>query len=292
MSKIKAYGDCEGPFGFPMKSEVAKEIEGILKNAPAEIREIGYKQKVMETKDVALEEGERSDISFVTTDAVDSDREVMDPKGADWTRFQKAGMPVTWAHDYGSLPIGRGLWVQQKRKGWLGKTQYHAKPDGFEGNWFPDVVWWYVQNKLLRGKSIGFLPLKAHAPTPKEIEKRADLANVYRVFDEYIVLEWAVPPIQSNPDALVQATSKAKAAGLDSTRILKDAGLLLPSEIFTLDIEALQEPEVKVVKAVEPEPREILTASDVRERVAKAFRELDVKQVVQDEINRLRGRVS
>jgi hypothetical protein len=58
------------------------------------------------------------------------------------------------------------------------------------------------------GKSIGFLPTKSHAPTDDEIKKNADLQDVRRIIDEWLLLEYACVYIPCQQNAVVEAVSK------------------------------------------------------------------------------------
>ncbi len=215
---VKAFGDCEGPLGFPMKSAIARAVEDVLAGLDADCRErvSGGPVRLSAPAEIRFEPGERADISFVTTGALDRDREVVLPAGGDWSQFRKNPV-VTFAHDYRELPVGRCLWVKRKADalydGWLAKTRYTDRPENWDGSWLPDGVWHMVRRGELPGKSIGFIPLQMRPPTPEEIRQRPELAQAARVIARWLALEYAVVPVQSNPDALVQAVAKAYARG-------------------------------------------------------------------------------
>ncbi len=210
----KAYGEAEGPFGFPMQSAVAREVESLWKGLPGECRRMGFKRIAEPTVTVEISQDERTDISLVTTDAVDRDLEVVLPEGGDWAQFLKNPV-VTFAHRYDQLPVGRALWVKRHRdatyNGWLAKTKYTDRPGDWEGQWFPDAVWHFVREGHLPGKSIGFLPLEVSAPTRGEVEKRPELKSVRMLVRKWLALEYAVAPVQSNPEALVISAKRAEA---------------------------------------------------------------------------------
>ncbi len=51
-----------------------------------------------------------------------------------------------------------------------------ARPENWpDDDWPPDCAFPLIQAGLLAGKSIGFLPLKVHAPTAGEIDKNPQL---------------------------------------------------------------------------------------------------------------------
>lgn len=215
-SKSRAYGDAEGPFGFPMPSAVAREVERIWKRLPTACREMGFTRMAEPAVTVEVSADERTDVSLVTTDAVDRDREVVLPDGGDWRQFEKNPV-VTFAHRYDELPVGRALWIKRHRdashNGWLAKTHYTDRPEGWEGQWFPDALWHFVKSGDLPGKSIGFLPLEVSAPSAEEVSSRPDLKGVRRLIRRWLALEYAVAPVQSNPEALVIEAKYAVAPG-------------------------------------------------------------------------------
>jgi len=289
-NSTKAYGDCEGPFGFPMPSALAKEVEAIAKTLPKEIRDIGYQKRVtIAPQDIA--KGERADISLITSDAVDRDFEVMIPKGGDWSQFKRNPV-VTFAHSYDQLPVGRALWVKpvkdDKQAGWLAKTQYTERPEDWKDAWFPDAVWHFVKSGDLPGKSIGFLPMDGSPPEEKEIKARPELASVRFVIRKWLAFEYAAAPVQSNPDAIVVAVGKAKEAGLEIPSVIfEEMGLVIPMGKPAFDWKALvKEDELDAPKAKRA-PRHILTA----ESIARQIGSMDISKTVAQEMARLKGRV-
>jgi len=227
----KAYGDCEGPLGFPMRSDCAKDLEDEIEALPSDCKELiqdGPLRITCAAKGIETIEGERADVSTVTTEAVDRDSEVVLAFGGDWGQFRKNPV-VPFAHDYRSLPVGRCLWVKRANapRGWIAKTQYTAAPEGWTAPWLPEAVWHMVRSGDLPGKSIGFIPREVRAPSRSEIDVRPEFANVSRVITKWLALEYSVVPAQSNPDALVQAVSKS-AAGALLAPALEAWGIVIP----------------------------------------------------------------
>lgn len=306
----KAYGDCTGPLGFPMASETAAFVEQALKDMPQEYKDLvqtsirmpdgsvqvvkGYGRRAAVTAAQDYAEDERADISFVTTDSIDRDREVLLPGGADWKQWKK-NPRVTFAHRYDELPVGSGLWVHRHEaknlKGWLAKTQYITKPDGWGGTWFPDAVWHYVKSGNLPGKSVGFIPTDMSPPGEKEIEARPELAGVRGIIRKWVVLEYAVAPIPSNPDALVESTAKAKSLGLEIPELLfEEMGLIIPDAVPTysdlaskVEIKDVLAPDPVVTVVTIPPPKRVETLEDT-------IRDMDIPAIVRAEFDRQRGR--
>lgn len=291
---LKQYGDVEGPLGLPMKEELAKDVDALLKTLSKECQDIGLRRVSKMPTSMSLEEGERADISFVTTDTMDADRELVLPGDIDWSRFRKAGMPVTWCHNYSTLPVGRSAWVkrtkQEDKNGWLAKTLYTVAPAAHKGDWFPDSVWHMVKEKIIRGKSIGFIPTKMRAPTEKEAKEYEGLRWV---FESVLILEYAVTPIQSNPDAVVEEVSKCIAKGLkiDDT-ILVDMGLIIPEDLPAVQKDA--PPPMVTPPVVEP-VKKFVTLEDYQLGVLKGLEKklgsFDVQKMIQDRVDLAIGRV-
>jgi hypothetical protein len=300
---LKAYGSTEGPFGIPMSPEIAKAIEDLIgadgASLSAECRELiaaGPVRRGRTPISMEFQEGERADISVITTDSVDRDREVILPKGINTKQFEQAGMPVTFAHKYDELPIGRGLWIQRRSDPprLIAKTHYHERPQDWTGPWLADAVVHLLKADGLRGKSIGFIPLKVHTPTSDEIKKNPEWADARLVYDEILLLEYAVAPIQSNPDALVQAVAKTKALGIEVPDCIFDTcGLIVPSPLLP---EA--SPEAHILdenqQAKRPAAPPALTRQEIQRQVDKAIRNVlaAVPQITEDAIKRQRGQVS
>ncbi len=296
MKSHKVYGDSDGPLGIPMRSDSAKEVEQLISALPAECKELiedGPMRLSKAADAVDIVEDERADISFITTESVDRDREVVMAGGLDFRTFSKNPV-VTWAHDYASLPVGRSMWLkkgeQKGMRGWLAKTQYIGKPDGWVGDWFNDAVWHYVKSGALPGKSIGFIPLEVRSPTEKEIVARPELASVRRVITKAHVLEYAVTPVQSNPDAVVQATAQGKSAGIVFPMSLLDSlGLVLPAEPF--DLKEFVEDDDDGGNHNDPPPVvKTATVSDMKAAIVAAMKGT-LEQSVASAIDRLRGKV-
>ena len=285
----KYYGDATGPLGTPMQSAAAKELEALIKTLPADCRtalteaggplRLGFAAKVAD-----VDENDRTEKSFVTTDSIDRDNEVLVMGGIDWKTFRKNPV-VTFNHLYHELPVGRALWVQRetrnKRDGFLAKTRYTPRPEEWrDAPWLPDAVWHFVKSGDMPGKSIGFIPQEVRPPSEKEIKDRPELAGVHRIIAKCTALEYAVCTVQSNPDAVVQAIGQ-KAVIVPSI-FLEAMGLEIPG----LDDPALEKPPAgKNLLDIHP----VATASSlfdyVRRRVKAA-----IPGIIRDEIDRLAGR--
>jgi hypothetical protein len=150
---------------------------------------------------------------------------------------------VTLNHAYSLPPVGRSLWRKRvkdgERAGIKAKTIYPAKPEKDWPNgkdWPPDVAFALVQNGLMNAKSIGLLPVKAHAPKEHERQENSALAKVDLILDEWILLEYSCCYLGVQQNATVEAVSKslspefAKALGIEAPPALPTAPFITLDE--------------------------------------------------------------
>jgi hypothetical protein len=205
------YGTAEGPLGFPMTDQAAKEVDALLKRRPHG-KEFEYRKAVVEKGPTDLLPGERADISWISTEDPDRSGEVVLARGMDDGQYKQNPL-VTMQHAYWLPPVGKSIWRKQVKendgRGIKAKTQYPQRPSSWpEESWPPDVAFSLVQSDLLRGKSIGFLPTKVHVPDQKELDRNG-WTKVGLVIDEWVLLEYACCYLPCQQNAVVEAVSKA-----------------------------------------------------------------------------------
>jgi hypothetical protein len=275
---LNTYGDTEGPLGFPMKDKQAKALEAILHSLPQEDRQLAHFVTAKAATEVL--DGERSDVSWISTESIDRDKEIVIAKGMNDGQFA-ANPLVTMNHCYSRPPVGRSLWRKRAKDGQLtgikAKTQYPVRPaDWTDDCWPPDAAFSLVKAGLLNGKSVGFIRLKSHAPTSHEIAAKPDLfANVTRIIDEWLLLEYACTFLPTNQDAIVEAVSKSK--------------IKVPKEWL---------PEIKDPPQGPPKNSEIIpfiSYTEIENAVERALHGINIdtiaRAVTKNAIDRLRGAV-
>ena len=274
---LKQYGTAEGPLGFPMPDRAARSVDALLRALPR-TREYEYRKAVSARPPTELNPGERSDVSWISTEAVDRTGEVVLARGMNDGQFQ-ANPLVTLGHAYYLPPVGRSLWRRRVKDGDTvgikAKTTYPARPDSWPAAdpWPPDRVFALVQAGMLQGKSIGFLPVKVHVPDDEEVKKYG-WRNVGLVIDEWLLLEYACVFLPANQDALVEAVSKG--------------ALELPAEVRSaLGLAAPAAPAPRLV----PFTPLAEVERAVRRQVERVDVDALVRRAVQDAIDRARGRV-
>jgi hypothetical protein len=212
MPVLKPYFDTEGPFGLPMKDRQARALEARVKALPKD-EAFALRRCTFERGLTEVQPGDRTDVSWITEEAPDRAGDVVLAGGMNDEHFRLNPI-VTLNHCYTQPPVGRSLWRRKVREGALhgikAKTVYPPRPDAWAaGEWPPDVAFELVRAGLLRGKSIGFLPLKVRAPTAEEIGRRPELANVRYVIEEWLLAEYACCFLPMQPHAVVEQVSKS-----------------------------------------------------------------------------------
>jgi hypothetical protein len=220
MTFLSTYGDTEGPLGVPMKDADARALDALLKAHPG----AAYGRALVEKATTEIMPGERADVSWITTQAVDRDREVVLATGLDDTHFRNNPI-VTLGHCYQQPPVGRSLWRRRVKDGSThgikAKTVYPPRPEHWHADaWHPDSAFALIQAGLLNGKSIGFLALEASAPTEEEVRKKPDWANVRRIIRRWLLLEYACTWLPCNQEAIVEAVGKGMPLSADFARAL------------------------------------------------------------------------
>jgi hypothetical protein len=291
------HATTEGPLGFPVTDRQGFALDALLKALPHDDA-FRYRKTTVARGPSELLPGERSDVSWISTEDPDRTAEVVVARGMNDSQF-KLNPIVTMQHAYWMPPVGRSLWRKVVRDGSLhgvkAKTQYPVRPaDWPDGkDWPADVALALVQADLLRGKSIGFLPTKVHPPKAKELEERG-WQNVDLVIDEWVLLEYACTFLPAQQNAVVEAVSKSnltlsadvlKALGLDP--ILLQAAPPTPAGLGA----GLPTPPIPDL----PRPSRYTPLEEITSVLCRRIRALDFKalaeKVAQDALDRVRGRV-
>lgn len=278
---LKEYGTTEGPVGVPMTDEQAFALDAALKALPAEDRTV--KRASSPASLLTLDLGERADVSWITTEAVDRHGEIVLAKGLNDSHYRLNPL-VALNHAYWMPPVGKAVhWEQRSergRKGVVAKTHYPMRPEVYPADspWRPDECLGLIQAGLLNGKSIGFVTLKKRAPTEDEIQKNPALAKVGRIVEEWMLVEYSVCSLGVNPETVVQAVSKSLALDVPP-EMVKALGWSVPAP------------------APPPPPQTIpfVTLATLEERLQAEVEALDLTKLSEaalaDALNRHRGRV-
>ena len=152
----------------------------------------------------------------ITTNTIDRDGDIIEPKGINLTNFRKNPV-VLMAHDYRGLPIARAENIKKTDNGIISDVVF---PE--EGVYpLADTVYRLYKDKFMSAWSIGFIPIKME-DIPDDNEKDTEpLRRKGRRIKTSELLEYSGCAVPSNPEALTNMISK----GID-IEPLKEAGFI------------------------------------------------------------------
>ena len=198
----------EGPMGLAMPESMARAIEWAARALP---KDFTYRRRAYSAKQEDVSSGERSEVSVITTDAVDRDGECVLTTGGNWKEYNRV---VPFCHEYKKLPAGFSMWVTAKGQSTKAKTQYPTAPPDWSGPWLPSAIWHFITQPIatMGDKSIGFLPLNVRGATAEEKRMRPDLDSV-PIIDKWLALEYSCVLIPCNQEAQLEAVGKSEQQG-------------------------------------------------------------------------------
>jgi hypothetical protein len=227
-------------------------------------KEFEYRKTVFLKAPTEVNPGERSDVSWISTETPDRYDHIVFAKGMNDSQFALNPI-VTLNHDYTKPPIGRSLWRKFVKdgdtRGIKAKTVYPPMPASWPAGecWEPDKVFAQIQAGLLNAKSIGWLPTKAHFADVKEAAK-----NNWRegtlVVEEWLLIEYALGTIPVNPETVVEVVSK--------TAGVRDQG-----------------------SAVSDTRVPFITLAELEKSMKKRIESIDIAAIAQEAIARMQGTV-
>lgn len=180
--------------------------------------------------------GDRKHTFTITTGAVDRDRDVVKPEGAQLDNYRKNPV-VLWAHRSWDPPIGKAESIISSAGAIKARVEY------VPGDVYPlaETVRQMVDGGFLRATSIGFIPTKY------AIDEQRGGFDIL----EWDLLEFSICPVPANPEALLAA----KDAGVDIAPVTEwceqmldtlEPGLWVPKAVALRALEATKAPAVVV----------------------------------------------
>ena len=186
-----------------MPEALARKIDELSRGLP---RDFTYRRLARKSDEFTLDAGERTDVSFITTDAVDRDGEVVIPAGGDWSSYNRV---VTFSHRYDQFPVGSNWWIRAKGNGLIAKTHYPQKPSDWG-----DTPWLPSRDSALDAATRADVHREEHRlPAP-------ELRGV-RIIDRWLGVEYAVAPVPCNPEAEMHAVAKGLESGVIDERVVR-----------------------------------------------------------------------
>ena len=169
------------------------------------------------TATVAKGDGIKVDAT-ITTETIDRDGEVLISQGMDASEYEKNPV-VFYNHDYAE-PIGK-ITDLRRGKGKIDATiEFAKRPDDFEGSYFPEFVESLVDQGIVKGISVGFVPQPGGVRKASAKDKEDYGDDVRQVYSKWKLLEVSVAPLPANATALVSAVRKGVVSQSDAERWL------------------------------------------------------------------------
>lgn len=212
-------------------------------------------KKVFEFKATKEENGVYT--AVITTSNIDRENEVLLANGMDPTEFEKSGT-IFYNHDY-DLPIAKNLSITKGRGRWTSKFKMAERPEDFEGQFFPDYIKTLIDQKIIKGVSVGFQPLEGRRPTKKDIKDYGE--DIRRVITRWKLMEFSIAPLQSNTEAVI---TSVKSAVNDKTITKEIAENIIPDLYKEEIVEEVEEKEIEHI-VIELSPQK----KDIKEEVKK-----------------------
>ena len=205
--------------------------------------------------DIELKEGSREFVATISTDRIDSDGEIVLPKGVDLARYRKN--PVICANHNLDVVVGKALWIKASDKAIIAKGYVSDKTEAARD------TWGLMQDGILRTFSIGFLTNKGTygAPTKQEMRWHPEWEGAKAVHRNANLYEFSAVTVPANEDAVAMAIAK----GYSKATIALLSGKTANEKKAVDDI----------VKAVET--AEVLTAEDIRRQILKELDKIVLK---------------
>ena len=171
--------------------------------------------------DLTIGDAEHTVLARISTGSVDRDGEVLVPQGCDATDFNKSPT-VFYNHDY-TLPVGRCEGIRRYEDTIEAKTRFARRPENHQGPWLPDSVFALLQQGVINGFSVGFVPVEGRHPSKKDLQQFGP--KVRYVYSKWKLLEYSIAPLPANQDALVLAVSKGIVSANAARQLFPDLTL-------------------------------------------------------------------
>ncbi len=141
--------------------------------------------------------------AVITAETIDRDGEVLIPQGMNSKEFEQNPV-LFWNHDY-SEPVGKCVGIKRRERDIVGEFAFAQRPDGYSGEFFPEVAAALVGQGIVNGVSVGYVPEEGGTRRATEVDRKKYGGNVSTIFSRWKLLEVSLAPLQANPEALITA---------------------------------------------------------------------------------------
>jgi hypothetical protein len=212
----------------------------------------------------------RSFDAIITTSTLDRDGEVVLAEGVNYSNYLKSGGPVYYNHDHNraeALPIGKTDQIWKSKGQVKANIKLAKRSEDIIGPYFPDYVWSLIDQDIIKGISIGYIPVESRYPSKKDL---ADYGkNVKRIISKVDLIEVSIAPLQANTEALITAVNKNL---LDATLVKKyfDIDLEKKDKEIDIIIEKIEKKDIDInIEIKEKTKKEI--EIEILKKVGKVY---------------------
>jgi HK97 family phage prohead protease len=149
--------------------------------------------------------------AVITAETIDRDGEVLIPSGMNSKEFER-NPTLFWNHDYAE-PVGKNVGLKRREKDIVGEFVFAKRPDGYTGDFFPEVAAALVGQGIVNGVSVGYVPEEGGIRRATDIDRKKYGGNVSTIYSRWKLLEVSLAPLQANPEALITAVKKSVRSG-------------------------------------------------------------------------------
>jgi HK97 family phage prohead protease len=150
--------------------------------------------------------GPRGFSSVVSTAAVDRDGEVLIPQGCNAAEYERNPV-LLWMHDL-AQPIGRCVGIRRSERSLEADFDFAARPDAYEGEWFPDYCRGLVEAGACNAVSVGATVMPGGIRQATQRDKEQFGEDCLRVISKWRLHEISLVSVPANQDALIMAVRK------------------------------------------------------------------------------------
>ena len=196
--------------------------------------------------------------AVITAETIDRDGEVLIPSGMNSKEFDR-NPTLFWNHDYAE-PVGKAVGpLKRKEREIVADFVFAKRPDGYAGEFFPEVAAALVGQGIVNGVSVGYVPEDGGTRRATEVDRKKYGGNVSTIFSRWKLLEVSLAPLQANPEALITAVKKGLCSPVGAKRWF---GIEVPKRIVvTVDVPA---------RSTEQKRKPIDVDAIVRREIARA----------------------
>lgn len=197
--------------------------------------------------------------AVITSETIDRDGEVLIPSGMNSKEFER-NPTLFWNHDYAE-PVGKAVGqLKRKEREIVADFVFAKRPDGYAGEFFPEVAAALVAQGIVSGVSVGYVPEEGGVRMATDIDRKKYGGSVSRIFSRWKLLEVSLAPLQANPEALITAVRKGLCSPVGAKRWF---GIEVPKRtVVTVEIPA---------RSSAPKRRSIDVDAIVRREIARAM---------------------